>query len=54
MTEYKERLARKKLKAWQNRQQQAKKAAAGKKGSSSGEQLGDRLNMKQIRDSKKG
>ena len=41
MTEYKKRLARQKQQAWQNRQQQAKKAAAGKRGSSSGEQLGE-------------
>jgi hypothetical protein len=41
MTEYEKRLARQKQQAWQSRQQQAKKAAAGKRGSSSGEQLGE-------------
>ena len=41
MTGYKKRLARQKQRAWQKRQLQAKKAAAGKKGSSSAEQLGE-------------
>ncbi len=41
MTENKKRLARQKQKAWQYRQQQAKKAAASKKGSSIGEKLGE-------------
>ncbi len=50
MTGYKKRLARQKQRAWQKRQQQAKKAAVGKKGSSSGEQLGELPK----RDGKKG
>ena len=47
MTEYMKRLARQKQKAWQNRQQQAKEAAAVENSWASCH------NMKQKRDSKK-
>ncbi len=61
MTEYKKRLARQKQKALQNMQQQAKRAAAGKKGQQQAKKAAavenswaSSQNMKQIRDSEKG